>query len=44
VKSLRRKKMIVWEGYKDFDQAELRTGKRKYGETLFICFQKNSTN
>jgi len=36
--------MIVWEGCKDFGQADLRTGKRKYGETLFICFQKNSTN
>jgi len=45
VKSLRGgNEMIVWEGCKDFDKAELKTGKRKYGETPFICFQKNSTN
>ena len=45
VKSLRGgNEMIVWEGYKDFGLAELRNGKRKYGEILFIFFQKNSTN
>jgi len=45
VKSLRGgNDRIVWEGCKDFDQAELRTGKRKYGENLFIRIQKNSTN
>jgi hypothetical protein len=32
--------LIVWDGCKDFGQAELRMGMRKYGETLLKFSEK----